>query len=198
MQNKDENGQLINFEQANGRESNYYRHNTINYNQILNNIRAKQDYVKEGQAEKAAVEHEVLVEKYRDQYVNAIEDSQKKGQLLKTLMRKAGVSTATALSNLLDTWSIKIKDIANLDNSQRTLQSWNDTYRVQRELVKKLLVSEGVSKEVIKKVNTIYSTRSVNKAVEMGSDFLNLEKSEILKFIKSAVRYSKLGSGETW
>jgi DNA repair ATPase RecN len=112
-------------------------------------------------------------------------------------MQKAGVGTASALSNFLDSWSAKIKDIAKLENSQRTLQSWNDTYRVQRELVKKLLVSEGISEEVIAKVNAIYSTRSVNKAVEMGSDLFNLEKSEILKFIKSAVRYTKLKAGET-
>lgn len=112
-------------------------------------------------------------------------------------MQKAGVGTAYALLNFLDSWSNKIRDIAKLENSQRTLQSWNDTYRVQRELVKKLLVSEGVSEEVIAKVNAIYSTRSVNKAVEIGSDLFNLEKSEILKFIKSAVRYTKLEPGET-
>lgn len=196
---KDEKGQLIDFEQANARQLfNHYRHNMTNYDQVLNGVRAEQGYVTGRQEKKAAVgAAEQVLKKYRDEHVKVIKDSQKKGQLLNNLMQKAGVGTASALSNLLDSWSAKIKDIAKLENSQRTLQSWNDTYRVQRELVKKLLVSEGISEEVIAKVNAIYSTRSVNKAVEMGSDLFNLEKSEILKFIKSAVRYTKLKAGET-
>lgn len=196
---KDENGQLIDFEQANGRQLfNHYRHNMTNYDQVLNGVRAEQGHVTGKQEKKAAVgAAEQVLKKYRDEHVKVIKDSQKKGQLLKNLMQKAGVGTASALSNFLDSWSDKIRDIANLENSQRTLQSWNDTYRVQREIVKKLLVSEGISEEVIAKVNAIYSTRSVNKAVEIGSDLFNLEKSEILKFIKSAVRYTKLEPGET-
>lgn len=196
---KDENGQLIDFDQANGRQLfNHYRHNMTNYDQVLNEVRADQGHVTGRQEKKAVVgAAEQVLKKYRDEHIKVIKDSQKKGQLLKDLMQKAGVGTASALSNFLDSWSAKIKDIAKLENSQRTLQSWNDTYRVQREIVKKLLVSEGISEEVIAKVNAIYSTRSVNKAVEMGSDLFNLEKSEILKFIKSAVRYTKLKPGET-
>jgi hypothetical protein len=53
------------------------------------------------------------------------------------------------------------------------------------------MIHEGVSKETIDKVNKIYGTRSVNKAVELASNLFNLEKSEILNFLKSAIRYSK-------
>jgi hypothetical protein len=196
---KDENGNIVDFEQASGRQLfNHYRHNMTNYDRVLDQTRTKQGHVTGRQEKKAAVgAAEQVLEQYRDEHVKVIKDSQKKGQILKTLMKKAGVGTAVALSNLLDSWSIKIKDIAKLENSQRSLQSWNDTYRVQREIVKKILLGEGVSEEVIKKVNEIYSTRSVNKAVEKGSDLLNLEKSEILKFIKSAVRYANLGQEET-
>lgn len=195
---KDKDGNIVNFEQASGRQLfNHYRHNMTNYDQVLDQMRTQQGHVTGRQEKKATLgAAEQVLEQYRDEHIKVIVDSQKKSQILKTLMKKAGVGTAIALSNLLDSWSIKIKDIAKLENSQRSLQSWNDTYRVQRELVKKLLLGEGVCEEVIQKVNEIYSTRSVNKAVEKGSDLLNLEKSEILKFIKSAVRYSKLGQGE--
>jgi hypothetical protein len=190
---RDENGQLINYEQAKGRQLfNHYRHNMTNYDQVLDDIRAEQGYVANRQAKKAtAGAADRVLEKYRDEHVKVIKDSQQKGQILKTLMQKAGVGTASALVNILDSWSNKIKDIGRLENSQRALQSWNDTYRVQRELVRKLLIQEGVSEEIIDKVNTIYGTRSVNKATELASNLLDLEQSEILKLIKSAVRYTK-------
>lgn len=195
---QDENGKLINFNDASGRQLfNHYRHNMTNYDQVLDQIRTEQGHVTGRQEKKAAVgATEQVLKIYHEEHIKVIQDSQKKGQILKDLMQKAGVGTALALSNLLDTWSSKIKDIAKLENSQRTLQVWNDTYRVQRELVKKLLIDEGVSDEVIKKVNAIYSTRSVNKAVEMGSNLFNLEKSEILKLVKSAIRYGKLAKEE--
>lgn len=190
---RDENGQLIDFEQANGRELfNHYRHSMTNYDQVLTNIRAGQGYVAGRQRKEVAVgAAEQILEEYRDEHVKVIKDSQQKGQILKDLMRKAGVGTASALVNLLDSWSEKIKNVSKLKNSQRTLQSWNDTYRVQRELVKELLINEEVSKEVINQVNAIYSTHSVDKARKIGSGLLNLEESEIIKLTKSAVRYPK-------
>ncbi|EKU98617.1 hypothetical protein Lepto7375DRAFT_7922 [Leptolyngbya sp. PCC 7375] len=120
-----------------------------------------------------------------------IQDSQRKGNILKGLMQRVGVGTASALSQMLDSWSEKIKEIGHLENSQRTLQTWNDTYRVQRELVKEILKREGVSDSVTKQVHAIYGTRSSNKAIALGADLLDLEKSEILKLVKSAIRYAK-------
>ena len=117
---------------------------------------------------------------------------QKKGFFIKQWFNKVGVGTASAFSSLLDSWSEKLKEVAKLENSQRSLQSWNDTYRVQRELVKKLLKDGDVSPEIIKQVNKVYGTRSVNKAVELGTNLFDLEKSEILKLVKSAIRYGKL------
>jgi hypothetical protein len=191
---RDENGQLIDYEQADGRQLfNHYRHSMTNYDQVLDGIRDQQGYVTGRQAKKASVgAAEQVLEKYRDEHVKVIRDSKKKGQILKNLMQKAGVGTASALSTFLDSCSDKIKDVAKLENSQRTLQAWNDTYRVQRELVRKVLADENVSKEVIAKVNTVYGTRSVNKAVELGSELFKLEKSEILKLVKSAIRYANL------
>lgn len=53
---KDENGQLIDFEQANGRQLfNHYRHNMTNYDQVLNGVRAEQGHVTGRQEKKAAV-----------------------------------------------------------------------------------------------------------------------------------------------
>jgi len=191
---ENENGQPIDYDKANGRQLfNHYRHNLTNYDQVLDTVREQQGHLTGRQEKKAAVgAAEQVIEEYRNEHFKVIQDSKKKGKVLKNLMQKAGVSTATALSQLLDTWSDKIKHLAKLENSQRTLQVWNDTYRVQRELVKKLLLDEGVSENTLEKVNKIYGTRSANKAVEFASDLFNLEKSEILRLLKSAVRYTKL------
>ena len=190
----DEDGQLVDYEKATGRQLfNHYRHNLTNYDQVLNATRAEQGYLTGRQEKKAAVgAAEQVLELYRNEHVKVIEDSQTKGQWLKTLMQKAGVNTASALASFLDSCSDKLREVSKLENSQRTLQVWNDTYRVQRELVKKLLIEEGVSEDTIKKVNAIYKTRSVNKAVEFASSLFDLEQSEILTWIKSAVRYAKL------
>jgi hypothetical protein len=191
---KDESGQPIAYEEADGRQLfNHYRHNLTNYDQVLDDIRVEQGYLTGRQEKKASVAAaEQVLEKYRDEHIKVIKDSQKKGNLLKTIMQKAGVGTASAVVTFLDSCSEKIKEVSKLENSQRTLQTWNDTYRVQRELVKKLLIDEGVSPDTISKVNKIYSTRSVNKGVELGSKLFNLEKSEILTLVKSAIRYTKL------
>ncbi len=163
-----------------------------NYDEVLNEIREQQGYVKSYQQKRAAVgAAEQILTKYQEEHIKVIEDSQKKGNALKQIFNKAKVKTALELVKLLDNWSEQIKRIGNLESSQRSLQTWNDTYRVQRELVKKLL-EEEVSLEVIAKINAIYATRSVNKAIEKGSDILNLEQSEILKIVKKAIRYAKI------
>lgn len=184
-------GQVIDFETADGRQLfNHYRHNMTNYDQVLDELRQSQGYVTGRQEKQATLgAAEQILETYRDEHIKVIQDSQKKGIWIKRWFAKVGVGTAQALSDVLDNWSEQIKNIAQLQNSQRALQTWNDTYRVQRQLVKKLLKEEGVSEEVINKVNHIYGTRSVNKAIELGSDLFNLEKSELLKLVKVAIRY---------
>lgn len=191
---KDKNGQIIDINKANGRQIfNHYRHNITNYDDVLNEIREEQGYVTGRQEKKAVMgAAEQVLEKYNEEHIKVIQDSQKKGIVLKKIFDKAKVGTASALVNLLDDWSEKIKRISNLESSQRSLQTWNDTYRVQRELVKKILKEENVSPEIIQKINLIYKTRSVNKAVEKGCELFDLEKSEILEIVKSAIRYSKL------
>lgn len=190
---KDQNDQIINYEEANGRELfNHYRHNMTNYDDVLDEIRQHQGFVS-GKQQKQAVagSAEQILAKYHEEHIKVIKDSQHKGSILKQLLNKAKVGTTSALSNLLDDCSEQIKRIGNLENSQRSLQTWNDTYRVQRELVKKLLKEESISPEVISQVDAIYKTRSVNKAVEKGSEIFDLEKSEILKLVKSSIRYAK-------
>ncbi len=195
---KDETGQVVDLEQADGRRLfNHYRHNMTNYDRVLDDIRAEQGYVTGRQEKKASAgAAEQILEKYRDEHVKVIKNGQTNKHILKTLMQKAGVGTASALVNFLDSCSSKIKEISQLEDSQRALRSWNDTYRVQRELTKRLLLEKGVAEDIITQINAIYGTRSVNKAVELASNLLDLEKSEILKLIKTAVRYTKLKSGE--
>jgi hypothetical protein len=184
-------GQVIDFETADGRQLfNHYRHNMTNYDQVLDDVRQTQGYVTGRQEKQATLgAAEQILKTYRDEHIKVIQDSQKKGIWIKRWFAKVGVGTAQALSDVLDNWSEQIKNIAQLQNSQRALQTWNDTYRVQRQLVKKLLKEEGVSEEIINKVNRIYGTRSVNKAIELGTDLFNLEKSELLKLMKAAIRY---------
>jgi hypothetical protein len=191
---KDVNGQIIDYEKANGRELfNHYRHNMTNYDDVLDEIRNKQGFVDGHQQKRAVIgAAEQVLEKYHKEHIEVIRDSQKKGDILKQIFNKAKVGTASALVKLLDDWSEQIKKIGNLENSQRSLQTWNDTYRVQRELVKKLLKEADINLDLEAKVNAIYDTRSVNKAVQKGCDIFNLEKSEIFKLVKTAIRYSKL------
>lgn len=192
---QDEDGSQIPYDLANGRQLfNHYRHRMTNYDEVLGDIRAEQRGNISGRQEKqiavAAAEH--IIEEYRNEHVKVIQDSQKKGQFIKGLLQRFGVGTASALTQMLDSWSEKIKEISHLENSQRSLQTWNDTYRVQRELVKALLKQENVSEEVRAKVDQIYSTRSTKKAVALGANLFNLEESEILKLVKAVVRYAKL------
>lgn len=192
---QDRDGSQISYDKANGRQLfNHYRHRMTNYDHVLREIRAEQQGEITGRQEKqiavAAAEH--ILEEYRNEHFKVIQDSQRKGRLLKSLFERFSVSTASALSQTLDSWSEKIKAIGKLENSQRSLQSWNDTYRVQRELVRALLKQENVSVDLLTKVDRIYGTRSVNKAIELGSDFFNLEKSETLRLVKAVVRYAKL------
>lgn len=189
----DKYGHPIDYENADGRELfNHYRHNATNYDAVLNEERRRQGRLSAWQQQQATTgSAEKILEIYRDEHVKVIQDSQHKGNILRGLMQRVGVGTASALSQLLDSWSAKIKEIGRLENSQRTFQTWNDTYRVQRELVKEILKREDVSDSVIKQVNAVYSTRSSNKAIALGADLLDLEKSEILKLVKSAIRYAK-------
>ncbi|MEB3294987.1 MAG: hypothetical protein VKJ24_17660 [Synechococcales bacterium] len=191
----DEQGKPIAYEQADGRQLfNHYRHNMTNYDQVLDELRQEQAGRVYGYQQKQATAGaaEQILEKYRDEHIEVIRDSQKKGQMLKGLMQKAGVGTVAALASVLDSCSEKLKNLAQLENSQRALQNWNDTYRVQRELVKQVLDEAKVETEVRKKVNAIYSTRSVGKAIDTGSSLLDWEKSEIIKLVKTVVRYIKL------
>jgi hypothetical protein len=187
-------GQAIEIENANGRELfQHLRHNVTNYDQVLDNLRAEQGHVSAWEQKQAvAGAAEKVLELHYKEHLRVVKNSQRRGQILRDLMHRTGVGTASALVSLLDSWSSKIKDIAKLENSQRTLQVWNDTYRVQRELVKQLLKDEAVSVAVQDKVDKIYGTRSVNKAVELGSALFNWERSEVIRLIKRVVNYTQL------
>ena len=192
---QDGDGSQIPYDLANGRQLfNHYRHRMTNYDQVLDDLRAEQQGNITGRQEKqvtvAAAEH--ILEEYRNEHVKVIQDSQKKGLFIKGLFQRFGVGTASALTQMLDSWSEKIKEISHLESSQRSLQTWNDTYRVQRDLVKALLKQENVSEEVRAKVDQIYGTRSSKKAISLGSNLFNLEESEILKLVKAGIKYTKL------
>ncbi len=191
-------GTVLDFSSASGRELlNHLRHRVTNYDEVLQEIRSGLGYASSFHVKHATnAATELVLALYRDEHVKVIQVAQKRGNILKTLMQKAGVKSASALSNLLDTCSEKLKTVAHLENSQRSLQQWNDTYRVQRVLVKTILEQSGVAPEVQAKVNQIYGTRSVNKAIALGESLLDWERSEILRLVKTVIRYKQLAKPE--
>lgn len=191
---KDKHGQIVDYEKADGRQLfNHYRHNMTNYDEVLDSIRVQQGYVNGHQQKKAAIgAAEKVLAKYKEEHTKVVKDSLRKSNALKKILDRAKLGTASAVVNLLDNWSEQIKKVNNLEDSQRKLRQWNDTYRVQKELTKKLLKEANIDSKVIAGVNAIYCTKSVNKAVEKGCDIFDLEKSEVLKIVKKAIKYTKL------
>lgn len=197
---RDRRDRSIDFDSASGRELlNHLRHNVTNYDEVLDKIRVDlgQDNVPSSYVKHATnAATELVLELYRNEHSQVTQFAQERKTILRDLMQKAGVKSAKALSDMLDNLSEKLKTVAKLENSQRSLQQWNDTYRVQRVLVKKLLEEANVEPALLDKVNQIYKTRSVNKAIASGASLLDWEQSEILKLVKSAIRYKNLSSSE--
>jgi hypothetical protein len=197
---RNEYGEVLDFSSASGRELlNHLRHSVTNYDDILQQIKVglNLDYVPSFYVKHATnAATELVLALYRDEHVKVIQVAQKRGNILRNLMQKAGVQSASALANLLDNLSEKLKTIAKLENSQRSLQQWNDTYRVQRALVKIVLEQAEIEPVVQDKINQIYKTRSVNRAIAMGASLLDWEQSEILKLVRTAIRYKKLADTE--
>ena len=191
---KDKNGNTVDYETVKGRELfNHYRHNMTNYDEVFDEVRQQQGYVNGYQQKKAVTgAAEKVLEKYHQEHVKVIKDSHLKSSLLKKIFNQAKVGTASAVVNLLDDWSEKIQKIGNLESSQRSLRVWNDTYRVQKKLIEKLVKDEDIDPKIAEKIKAIYATRSVNKAIKQGCTIFDLERSQVLKIVKSAIRYAKL------
>jgi hypothetical protein len=191
-------GDDLDFSSASGRELlNHLRHSVTNYDDVLEEIRVGLGYASSFHVKHATnAATELILALYRDEHIKVIQVAQKRGNILKDLMQKAGVKSASALAAILDNLSEKLKAIAKLENSQRSLQQWNDTYRVQRVLVKTVLEQAKVEAAVQDKVNQIYKTRSVNNAITLGASLLDWEQSQILKLVKTAIRYKKLANSE--
>jgi hypothetical protein len=190
---RDEKSQPVSWETAQGRiilEN--CVHNATNYDDVIADLVARLGGVSQENREvlwNRAVS--LVMEHYHHEHVKVTQEALKQKSWLHKLMQQAQVTSARSLTQKLDEWSDKIKQFAKLENSQRSLQTWNDTYRVQRDLVKKVLEDEKISPEILLKVNEIYSTRSVNRAVQVGSNLFDLKESEILKLVKSSLRYYK-------
>lgn len=172
-------------------------HNATNYDEIVaqatqENIQIDIELVKQELWKRAA---SLVNEHIGEEYKKVIKHSTKQEKTLKNILNRFSVGTVVALTARLDAFSDKLKDMARLENSQQSLRIWNDTYRVQREIVKEILKRNGVSSEIEQQVNQVYSTRSSNKAIELGGSLLNYEKSEILKLVKSAIRYANTQQG---
>jgi hypothetical protein len=140
-------------------------------------------------------EHKEVIDKLGNSYKeskNFIISYRKHFLEFKRILFEWNIDGIESLSNLLSEWSEKIKEIVSLKNSQQSFRNWNDTYRVQQKIVIQLLIDEKIDPELIDKINKIYKTKSVNKAIDVGCDFLNLEKSEIIRMVKTVVHHTKL------
>ena len=77
---RDKDGQIINYDQANGRELfNHYRHNMTNYDEVLDKIRQEQGYVKGYQQKKAVIgAAEQVLEKYHEEHIKLFKIAKEK------------------------------------------------------------------------------------------------------------------------
>lgn len=185
---KDELGRDIDFETAKGSELlNHYRYSATNYDQVRQEIKRVQGKIDDIQIRycgEAAVE--AVLELLRTEHVVVIQKTQNQQQTLKSIFQAAGVSSIKAICDMLDGASEKLKEIAKLQNSQRTLQTWNDVYRGQKAMTLKLLEIESIDPEIIKKLKYLYSARSSNKLVPIWQELTDWEASETLNLLKKA------------
>jgi hypothetical protein len=82
------------------------------------------------------------------------------------------------------------QNLSNIRQSQNSLKTWNDLYRVQQTLVIEYLKQQNLDQSVIEDIQTIFKLRTVSKAPELANRLLDLEQSEILKLIKKVIKYS--------
>lgn len=189
----DADGNPIDFEKVTGEQLlKHVCHNMTNHDEVLSQNRDENGEISDFVKKEATLGvSQKILDLYTREHVKVVQDSQVKGEFLKKLMIKAGVGTFSKLSEVLDSISEKLKQIAHLQNSQQSLQAWNDTYRVQRELVKKILITNNVDSATIEQVKLVYGTKSTNKAIDLGCKLLQLEESSILKLVQSSIRYGK-------
>lgn len=185
---RDELGRGINFEDAEGWELlNHYRHNATNYDRVCKRIKRNQGFIDDIQirycGEAAA---EAVLELIRTEHTEVTRKARDQQKTLGKIFQAAGVSSIKKICDILDGVSENLKTIAKLENSQRSLQTWNDAYRGQKALTLKLLEMEDIDSEVIKKVKRIYSARSSNKLVPIWQKLTDWEASETIKLLKKA------------
>jgi hypothetical protein len=96
------------------------------------------------------------------------------------------------IADWLDNLSEKIKKIAHLENSQASLRYWNDMYRIQQSLSLKLLEKEGIDLKFSSKIVKIHGIKSISRTIEYGKKFLDMERSDVLKWLKSLQKGKKI------
>ena len=158
----------------------HLRHNCTNYDKILDKIRKSNGKVTGYDRKYALVGVlQQVSKKLNDDALNAKAYHTVEIKALENLVKK----------QQFDLHKEYAPTIEYLSRSQKSLQVANDTYRAQRELIKKLINESNVSDEIKSQVKAIYSTRSVDKAIEKCVGIFDLEKSELLQLIKRVIRY---------
>jgi len=178
---RDEFGNYINRKNATPEQlTNHWRHNCTNYDEVLDDIRDTKGFISGHDIK--CVTRGVLQQvgkKLNNDALKAKADYTTEVKALESLVKK----------QQFDSQKEYAPTIKYLSRSKKSLQVANDTYRAQRELIKKLINESNVSDEIKSQVEAIYSTRSVDKAIEKCVGIFDLEKSELLQLIKRVIRY---------
>jgi hypothetical protein len=124
--------------------------------------------------------------------IELIADSNNDPKTITEVAKRWRVLGFKLIADWLDNLSEKIKKIAHLENSQASLRYWNDMYRIQQSLALKLLEKEGIDSTISSKIAKIYGIKSIGKTIEYGKKFLDMERSVVLKWLKSLQKGDKI------
>jgi len=88
----------------------------------------------------------------------------------------------------------RLEEIDALRKSQQTLQQFNDSYRVQRELTIQLLKERNVDPAIIAEVEALNErkSRSIGKRIALFEKKVGWQRSKIVRLIKKYVQYSEI------
>lgn len=105
------------------------------------------------------------------------------------VQEKGGTAPSSSPKALPEVFQLQEK-LKSTQQSQSSLQTWNDVYRIQQALVIEYLKQKQVDNAVIEDVKTIFNLRGVRQAPSLADRLLDLKKSEILRLLKRAVKYT--------
>lgn len=82
--------------------------------------------------------------------------------------------------------------LEKIQNSQNSLQTWNDLYRIQQTLVVQYLQEQDdIEPAVLEQVQQILKLKSIKQAPTLASQILSLTPIKVWRLLKKQVKYKK-------